>query len=139
MLLHEKRFFAALIDVSIIGVFSLIINAFLPNIIFSRDLLFLLVYFGIAFIYMIVSFLITKNKTIGLYIMSLRVLGKDWDKVTFKSIFLRSITYAIPALYIVNILYMAIYRTDETFFDEVSDSIVVKEGDTYKVEKGSNE
>lgn len=134
MLNHERRFFASIIDIGIVLVISLLISIFVPNTIFTRDLTILTTYFVVAFIYMFLSLLITKDKTIGLYSMSLRLLGRDWEKPNFKIILLRSITHAIPVLYLVNILYMILYKTEETFFDELSDSFIVQTGDTFKVE-----
>lgn len=131
MLVHEKRFFAAVIDVGIVLVLSMLIDIFIPNVFFGGSLVFLLIYFIVNFIYMGLCLLISKDKTIGLYSMSLKLLGKNWDKVNNKTIFIRLISHGIPVFYLVNILYMLLNKSQVTFFDELSDSFIVKTGDVY--------
>ena len=139
MLLHERRFLASLIDVGIVLLLSLIVMLFIPHFPYASDIIFFIIYFFIGFIYMFLSLLISKDSTIGLYSISLKLMGKDWEKPTIKSIFLRSITHAVPALYLVNLLYMLLNKNTETLFDAITDSFMVKLGDTYKVEENNQE
>ena len=135
MLLHERRFLASLIDIGIVLLLSLIVNLFIPSVPFASNLIFFTIYFIIGFLYMFLSLLISKDSTIGLYSISVKLMGKDWEKPNIKMIFLRAITHAVPALYLVNILYMTLNKSTETLFDVISDSFMVKLGDTYKVEE----
>lgn len=135
MLLHERRFLASLIDVGIVLVFSLLVSLFIPSYIYASDLIFLIIYFISGFLYMFISFLITKDSTIGLYLISLKLMGKDWQQPSIKTICLRAITHAVPALYLVNFLYMALNKSTETLFDAITDSFMVKLGDAYQIEE----
>ena len=138
MLTHEKRILATTIDVSIVLVFSLIVNIFVPNNMFSNDFSFAVIYLFSGFLYMFLSLIISKDKTIGLYSMSLKMLSRDWKKPTMKNIILRSLTNGVPVLYLVNILYMLLNKSETTFFDELTDSFIVKTGDAYSVMKHEN-
>lgn len=139
MLTHERRLLASVIDIGIMLTVTLLVGLFIPKTIFTRDLTYSLIYFVVAFIYEFVSLFVTKDRTIGLYAMSLRLLGRDWDKPNIKSILIRSITHAVPILYIVNILYMLLNKTQDTFFDELSNSIIVQTGDSYIVDNKDKE
>jgi uncharacterized RDD family membrane protein YckC len=134
MLTHERRLLATIIDVSITLVLSLLLNIFIHKIIPDYILGFLIIYFFIGFIYMFLSLIISKDKTVGLYLVSLRMLDRDWSKPKIKTIIIRALLHGVPALYLVNILYMILYKTDVTLFDELSDSFIVKTGDAYTIE-----
>ena len=134
MLTHEKRILAAVIDIGIVMVIALLINILLPTSIFSGDITFLIVYFIVGFIYTSLCLVISKDKTIGLYSMSLRLLGNDWGQPGKKVILLRSITFGVLAIHIINILYMVLNKSETTLFDEISDSFIISSGDAYKIE-----
>ena len=70
--------------------------------------------------------------------MSLRLLSNSWEKPSLKIITLRSLVHSIPVLYLVNVLYMLLNKTDNTFFDELTYSFVVKTGDVYNLEVNKN-
>lgn len=138
MLTHERRILAAIIDVGIVLILSLVINIFVPNNLFNNDLTFSAVYLVVGFLYMFLSLLITKDRTIGLYSMSLKMLAKDWDKPNMKIIILRSLANGVPVLYLVNILHMLLNKSDTTFFDELTNSVVVKTADGYNIINSEN-
>ena len=133
MLTHEKRILASFIDISIVLVLSLLVNIFIPNTMFNSDLTFSILYLIIGFTYTFLCLIISKDRTIGLYSMSLRLLSDGWDKPSLKIITLRSLVHGVPVLYLVNILYMLLNKTDNTFFDELTGSFVAKTGDVYNV------
>lgn len=134
MLTHERRILASVIDVAVVLVISLLINLFIPNNIYTSDLTFYLVYMGVGFIYMFLSLLISKDSTIGLYSMSLKLLSTEFEKPNMKIIVLRSLANGIPALYLVNILHMLLNKTSETYFDILTNSVIVKTGATFNIE-----
>jgi len=134
-LVHEKRFFASIIDVGIVLVISLILKLFIPAALFNNELIFLVLYLLVSFVYMSTCLLITKDKTIGLYSVSLRLLNKNWDKINKKVIFIRAISHGVPILYLVNILYMLLNKSENTFFDDLSDSMIIKTGDDFFVKE----
>ena len=138
MLKHERRFLASLIDLFIVLTITLVINIFIPNGIFMRRYLFGLIYFLVGFIYMFLCLVISKNRTIGLYALSLKLLHKDWKNPTMKAIIIRGLVAGVPVLYLINILYMLINKSEITLFDELSDSFVVNTGDNYSVDKTNN-
>jgi uncharacterized RDD family membrane protein YckC len=63
------------------------------------------------FLYQFLCLLFMKTHTIGLVLMSLKVMSRDWEKTNVKQNLLRSLSIAIPILFVVNILYMLIYKT----------------------------
>ena len=133
MLKHEKRFLSALIDIGIVLIISLIMKIILPNIELYTDLLLLIIYFVVSFLYHSICFITLKDKTIGMHIMSLKCVSNDYSRVSQKSLLIRTIAYSVPIFYSVNILYMLLYKTDETYFDKLSNSYVAKLGETYKI------
>ena len=87
------------------------------------------------FLYQFLCILIFKDQTLGFHLMSLKLLSNDWEKVSFKQNILRSMSIAIPVLFVINILYMVIYKTKSTtLFDDISDTMVVNTGMNYHVE-----
>ena len=135
MLTHERKFLAALIDVALVLVIALIIFLFLPNVNYGKTLLFVLIDAIVAFSYFFSYLSITKNSTLGLKIMNLKVLNIDWSKPTRKSILLRSVSYTIPVFYLLNIFYLFLNRSETTLFDELSESFVAPVGDIYNISK----
>ena len=79
--------------------------------------------------------LVSKDTTLGLKIMELKILNKDWSKPTIKSILIRSVSYTTIVIYALNLLYLFINKSEVTLFDELSDSFVAPIGDAYKVNK----
>ena len=139
MLVHEKRFFATVIDIGIVLILSLLINLFIPSNVFNNVLIFTFIYFVVGFTYMFLNLLISKDRTIGLYVMALKLLGRDWGKPSTKVILLRSIVNSVLVLHLVNIFYILFNKTTDTLFDEVTDSFIVQTGDAYRVKEDSKE
>lgn len=134
MLTHEKRILASIIDVGIVVILSLFINIFVSESIFNNEATFLIICSLVGFVYVFVSLLISKDRTIGLYSMSLRLLDRDWSRPDIKIVLLRSLTFGVLPLYIVNILYMILNKSETTFFDEISNSFIISSGDAYKID-----
>ena len=139
IMLHEKRFLATLID-SGIGVvlaflLSLLCNLFLNIEFMNFDYYFLVMFTITMFLYQFVCLLILKTRTIGLGLVSLKLLSRDWEKINIKQNILRSLAIAVPVLFVVNLLYMFAYKTKSiTLFDDISDTMVVNTGNNYHVE-----
>ena len=139
VMLHEKRFLATLID-SGIGVvlaflLSLLCNLFLNIEFMNFDYYFLVMFTITMFLYQFVCLLILKTRTIGLGLVSLKLLSRDWEKINIKQNILRSIAISVPVLFLVNLLYMFVYKTKSiTLFDDISDTMVVNTGNNYHVE-----
>ena len=139
IMLHEKRFLATLID-SGIGVvlaflLSLLCNLFLNIEFMNFDYYFLVMFTITMFLYQFVCLLILKTRTIGLGLVSLKLLSRDWEKINIKQNILRSLAIAVPVLFVVNLLYMFVYKTKSiTLFDDISDTMVVNTGNNYHVE-----
>lgn len=140
IMLHEKRFLATLIDAGIGAILafllSLLFNLFL-NISFSSfDYYYLFMFFITMFFYQFFSLLIFKTHTLGLGLVSLKILSRDWEKISIKQNILRSLSISIPILFIVNIFYMFAYKTNSiTLFDDISDTMVVHTGNNYHVDE----
>ena len=137
-MLHEKRFLATLIDFGVGVVLSLLFGLLL-NLLFeiefmSWDYYYLFMFTITMFVYQFVCILFFKDVTLGLYLMSLKLLSKDWEKVSIKQNILRSVSIAIPVLFLVNVIYMVAYQTKSTtLFDMISDTMVVNTGENYHV------
>ena len=67
--------------------------------------------------------------------MELNILNKDWSKPSMKAIIIRSLAYGVFAIYLLNLLYLFMNKSEVTLFDELSDSFVAPVGDAYKVNK----
>ena len=138
VMLHEKRFLATLIDAGVGLVMSfllsLLLNIFLDIAFMNFDYYYMLMFNITMFLYQFFCILFFKNQTLGLYLMSLKVLSNDWERVNVKQNILRSISISIPVLFIVNLLYMFAYKTKSTtLFDDISDTMVVNTGANYHV------
>ena len=138
IMLHEKRFLATLIDAGIGAVLAFVLSLVL-NLIFNIEFMnfdyyYLFMFVITMFLYQFVNLLVLKNQTIGLGLMSLKVLSRDWERVSIKQNLLRSISISIPILFIINVLYMLVYKTKSiTLFDEISETMVVNTGNNYHV------
>ena len=138
IMLHEKRFLATLIDAGIGAVLAFVLSLVL-NLIFNIEFMnfdyyYLFMFVITMFLYQFINLLVLKNQTIGLGLMSLKVLSRDWERVSIKQNLLRSISISIPILFIINVLYMLVYKTKSiTLFDEISETMVVNTGNNYHV------
>lgn len=135
MLTHERKFLAALIDIAVVLVLTVILYLFVPKLDYANTFLFALIYAIVAFLYFFIFMLVSKDTTLGLKIMELKILNKDWSKPTIKSILIRSVSYTTIVIYVLNLLYLFINKSEVTLFDELSDSFVAPIGDAYKVNK----
>lgn len=135
MLTHERKFLAALIDIAVVLVATLVIYIFVPKLDNANAFLFSLIYFVVAFLYFFIYLLISKDTTLGLRIMELKILNKDWSKPSMRAIIIRSLAYGVFAIYLLNLLYLFMNKSEVTLFDELSDSFVAPVGDAYKVNK----
>lgn len=138
IMLHEKRFLATLIDAGIGAVLAFVLSLVL-NLIFNIEFMnfdyyYLFMFVITMFLYQFINLLVLKNQTIGLGLMSLKVLSRDWERVSMKQNILRSISISIPILFIINVLYMLVYKTKSiTLFDDISETMVVNTGNNYHV------
>ena len=135
MLTHERKFLAALIDIAVVLVLTVILYLFVPKLDYANTFLFALIYAIVAFLYFFIFMLVSKDTTLGLKIMELKILNKDWSKPTLKSILIRSVSYTTIVIYVLNLLYLFINKSEVTLFDELSDSFVAPIGVAYKVNK----
>lgn len=138
IMVHEKRFLATLIDAAIGIILSLLLsllfNLFLNIKFMNFDYYYLIMFNITMFLYQFLCLIIMKNKTIGLYLMDLKILSIDWEKVNLKQNVLRSISISIPILFIANLVYMVTYHTKSTtLFDDISSTMVVNTGNNYHV------
>lgn len=138
VMLHEKRFLATLIDAGIglilSFLFSLLLNIFLDIAFMNFDYYYMLMFTITMFLYQFFCILFFKSQTLGLYLMSLKLLSNDWERVNVKQNILRSVSISIPVLFIINLLYMFAYKTKSTtLFDDISDTMVVNTGTNYHV------
>ena len=138
VMLHEKRFLATLIDAGIglilSFLFGLLLNIFLDIAFMNFDYYYMLMFTITMFLYQLFCVLFFKSQTLGLYLMSLKLLSNDWERVNVKQNILRSVSISIPVLFIVNLLYMFAYKTrSTTLFDDISDTMVVNTGTNYHV------
>ena len=137
-MLHEKRFLATIIDAGV-GLFlsfflSFVINLLLDIRFMNFDYYYLIMYTLTMFLYQFLFILFTRSYTLGLYLMGLKLLSNNWEMVHIKQNILRSVSISIPILFVINLLYMIIYKTkSSTLFDNISDTIVVNTGVNYKV------
>jgi uncharacterized RDD family membrane protein YckC len=135
MLTHEKKFLAALIDIAVVLLLTLIVYIFVPKMDYANSFLFALMYAIVAFLYFFIYLMISKDTTLGLRIMDLKIVNKDWSKPTRKSIVIRSASYGLLVMYLLNFLYIFINKSEITLFDELSDTFIAPVGDAYKVNK----
>ena len=138
IMLHEKRFLATLIDAGIGAVLAFILSLVL-NLMFNIEFMnfdyyYLFMFVITMFLYQFINLLVLKNQTIGLGLMSLKVLSRDWERVSIKQNILRSLSISVPILYIINVLYMFVYKTKSiTLLDDISETMVVNTGSNYHV------
>ena len=135
MLTHEKKFLAALIDIAVVLLLTLIVYIFVPKMDYANSFLFAFMYAIMAFLYFFIYLMISKDTTLGLRIMDLKIVNKDWSKPTTKSIIIRSASYGLLVMYLLNFLYVFINKSEITLFDELSDTFIAPVGDAYKVNK----
>ena len=137
VLVHEKRFLATLIDAGIGMVLAFIVSILLNLLLDIRftnfDYYYIIMFNITMFLYQFLCIIFSKNQTIGLYLVGLKLLSNDWEKVSLKQNMLRSLTISIPVLFVINLLYMVVYKTSFTLFDDISDTMVVNTGDNYHV------
>lgn len=139
-MLHEKRFLATLVDAGLGLAVSLLVSILL-NLLFkisfkNFDYYYSFVFFIVMFLYQTLCLVIFKNQTLGLYLMGIKLLSDDWELASIRQIILRAVAISIPVLFIVNIVYMFLYRTSSsTIFDEISSTMVVNTGDNYHVDE----
>ena len=138
MLTHEKRIIASMIDIGAVLLLSVIINIIVPNTIYNSDATFLLAYFLIGFSYMFFSLLISKDRSIGFYFTSLRLLSDKWTRPNMKVILIRSLAHGIPVLHLINIFYMLLNKTTDSFFDKLANSVVVQDSEGFNFAKKDN-
>jgi hypothetical protein len=67
--------------------------------------------------------------------MDLKLLNKDWSKPTIKSIIIRALSYSSIMMYLLNLLYLFLNKSEVGLFDELSDSFVAPIGDAYQINK----
>ena len=134
MLVHEKRFLASVIDVGVVSVVALILNFAIPVGILPKDFTFLIYFLLVNVLYMVISLMVSKDRTLGLYCMSLRLLSDKLDKASVKSIVIRSFVHGVLVLHVLNAFYMFLNKSDISFFDVISDTVIVKTGDTFEIE-----
>ena len=137
-MLHEKRFLATLIDAGIGLVLSFLLsilfNLLLDIEFMNFDYYYVIVFTLTMFLYQFFSIYLFKNFTLGLYLMGLKILSNDWERVSVKQNVLRSVSISIPILFIINLLYMVVYRTKSvTLFDSISETMVVNTGVNYHI------
>lgn len=137
-MLHEKRFLATLIDAGVGVVLSvllgLLFNLLLDISFMNFDYYYLIMFTVTMFLYQFLAILFLKSHTLGLYLVGLKLLSNDWEKVSVKQNVLRSISISVPILFVINLLYMFVYKTKScTLFDVVSDTMVVNTGVNYQV------
>ena len=138
VMLHEKRFLATLIDagigIALSFVTSLLFNLVLGIQFMNFDYYYSIMFMITMFLYQFICILFFKSQTLGLHLMSLKLLSNDWEKVSLKQNILRSISISVPVLFIINLIYMVIYKTKSTtLFDDISDTMVVNTGMNYRV------
>ena len=113
---------------------SLLCNMFLNIRFMNFDYYYLIMFTITMFLYQFICILFFKSQTLGLHLMSLKLLSNDWEKVSVKQNILRSISISVPVLFIINLIYMVIYKTKSTtLFDDISDTMVVNTGMNYRV------
>ena len=138
VMLHEKRFFATLIDagvgIALSFVTSLLFNLILDIEFMNFDYYYSIMFMITMFLYQFICISLFKSQTLGLYLMSLKLLSNDWEKVSVKQNILRSISISVPILFVINLIYMVIYKTKSTtLFDDISETMVVNTGMNYRV------
>jgi uncharacterized RDD family membrane protein YckC len=138
MLTHEKRIIASIIDIGVVFIVSIILNIIIPNTIYNSNMTFLISYFIIGFLYMFLSLCISKDRTLGLAIMSLRLLSDKWVRIDIKVIAIRSLSNGVFVLHFINILYMLLNKTTDSLFDKLANSVVIKEEDAFNLTQKNN-
>ena len=133
MLTHEKRILASIIDIGVVFVLAIVFNIIIPNTIYNSHMTFLIVYFILGFLYMFLSLVITRDRTLGMSIMKLRLLSDKWVRADVKVVVIRSLANGLLVLYLINILYMLLNKTTDSLFDKLANSVVIKEEDAYNL------
>ena len=131
MLTHEKRIIASFIDIGIVFGLSLILYILLPQKLFDGTLMFFMSYLVIGFLYMYMCLSLSKTKTVGLFYMKLQLLSNKWEVPSKKVIVLRSLANGVLVLHLINILYMLLNKTTDSFFDKLADSVVIQDSDDF--------
>lgn len=126
---YEKRFMAYIIDVAI----ALAIALYITTTYSIRVPLKFMDYMTtlsiltsvIFFIYIVLFYLIFNGLSIGRMIFNCRIVTKEGKRMRPLTIVMRALLQAILPLAILNIGYMLLYRTQESFYEKATDTMNV--------------
>ncbi len=124
---YEKRFMAYVIDIAI----ALAIALALTSVFSFKMALGIMGYFNtltvltstVFFLYTFIFYLCFNGLSIGRMIFNSRLVCKDNKRMPPVTIFMRALLQTLFPLAIMNVGYMLLYRTQESFFEKATNTM----------------
>ncbi|MBQ9730855.1 MAG: RDD family protein [Bacilli bacterium] len=125
----EKRSMAYLVDIIIAFVAASLYVVFAPSsdaLSFLNNLSRVFTYYTVFFfVYCFLCYALFNGVTIGRLIFGTAIRNKDYTRMSIGTCALRALLQAFIPLSILNLAYMFINRTEESFFNKATDTISV--------------
>ena len=125
----EKRSMAYIVDILIAFVVAAIYVIFAPSsdaLSFLNNLSRVFVYYTIFFfIYCFLCYFLFNGITIGRLIFGTAIRNKDFTRMSIGTCAIRALLQSFIPLSLLNVAYMLMNRTEESFFNKVTNTISV--------------
>ena len=125
----EKRSMAYIVDILIAFVAATIYVIFAPSsdaLSFLNNLSRVFIYYtGFFFVYCFLCYFLFNGITIGRLIFGTAIRNKDYTRMNIKTCAIRALLQAFLPISLLNVAYMLMNRTEESFFNKVTDTISV--------------
>ena len=125
----EKRSMAYIVDILIAFVAAAIYVIFAPSsdaLSFLNNLSRVFVYYTIFFfIYCFLCYFLFNGITIGRLIFGTAIRNKDFTRMSIGTCAIRALLQSFIPLSLLNVAYMLMNRTEESFFNKVTNTISV--------------
>ena len=125
----EKRSMAYIVDILIAFVAAAIYVIFAPSsdaLSFLNNLSRVFIYYtGFFFVYCFLCYFLFNGITIGRLIFGTAIRNKDFTRMNIGTCAIRALLQAFIPLSLLNVAYMLINRTEESFFNKATNTISV--------------
>ena len=125
----EKRSMAYIVDILIAFVAAAIYVIFAPSsdaLSFLNNLSRVFIYYtGFFFVYCFLCYFLFNGITIGRLIFGTAIRNKDFTRMNIGTCAIRALLQAFIPLSLLNVAYMLMNRTEESFFNKATNTISV--------------
>ena len=125
----EKRSMAYIVDILIAFVSAAIYVIFAPSsdaLSFLNNLSRVFIYYtGFFFVYCFLCYFLFNGITIGRLIFGTAIRNKDFTRMNIGTCAIRALLQSFIPLSLLNVAYMLMNRTEESFFNKVTNTISV--------------